>query len=107
MKYLISLLCCVLTFLAVPALALDLQTAKEQGLVGETPSGYLSAVVEPSTVVKELITNINSRRKAKYEEIAANNGISLGKVEKLAGKKAIEKTPTGQYIKFEGDWLKK
>lgn len=107
MKYLISLLLCMLVFLAVPALAIDLSTAKGQGLVGETPSGYLGAVVEPSAELKELITDINTRRQAKYEEIAAKNGIGLDKVEKLAGKKAIEKTPTGQYVKFEGDWLKK
>jgi uncharacterized protein YdbL (DUF1318 family) len=107
MKYLISLLFCVLIFLVVPALAIDLQTAKEQGLVGETPSGYLGAVVEPNAEVKELIADINTRRKAKYAEIAAKNGISLDKVEKLAGKKAIEKTPSGQYVKFEGNWLKK
>lgn len=107
MTYRLSLLLCLLIFLAVPALAIDLQTAKEQGLVGETPTGYLGTVIESNAEVKDLITTINTKRKAKYEEIATKNGISLEKVEKLAGKKAIEKTPTGQYVKIDGAWLKK
>lgn len=107
MKYLMSLLLCVLMFLAVPALAIDLQTAKDQGLVGETPSGYLGAVVESQPEITELITDINAKRKAKYAEIAAKNGISLDKIEKLAGKKAIEKTPSGQYVKIGAEWRQK
>jgi len=107
MKYLTHLLLCVLVFLAVPVLAIDLQTAKEQGQVGETSEGYLAAVVSPDTEVKELIADINTKRKLKYEEIAVKNGIDLDKVEKLAGKKAIEKTPSGQYVKTERGWIKK
>lgn len=107
MKYLISLLLCILIFSAVPALAIDLQTAKEQGLVGETLSGYLDAVVEPNPEVKELIADINNKRKAKYAEIAEKNGIGLDQVEKLAGKKAIEKTPAGQCVKIGYDWVEK
>jgi len=107
MKYLLSLLLGSLVFVAVPALAIDLQMAKEQGLVGETPTGYLSTVVDSDAEVKDLITTINTKRKAKYVEIAKKNSISLEKVEKLAGKKAIEKTPTGQYVKIDGHWLKK
>lgn len=107
MKYLLSLLLVSLMFVALPALAIDLQTAKQQGLVGETPTGYLAAVVKANAEVEDLITTINTKRKAKYTEIARKNGISLEKVEKLAGKKAIEKTPTGQYVKIDGAWLKK
>lgn len=107
MKYLTYILVCGVIFLAVPALAIDLQTAKDQGLVGETLEGYLAAVSSPDTETKELITDINIKRKAKYEEIAVSNGIALDKVEKLAGKKAIEKTPSGQYVKTEKGWIKK
>jgi hypothetical protein len=107
MKFLFSLLLYMFVFLVVPALAIDLQTAKQQGVVGETLTGYLGPVVEPSPEIKELIADINAGRKAKYQEIAAKNGISLDKVEKLAGQKAIEKTMRGQYVKIGGDWRKK
>lgn len=95
--------------LSAPASALDLTSAKEQGLVGETLSGYLESVEPaPSAAVLDLIEDINAKRKAKYREIAERNGTELAAVEKLAGKTAVEKTPAGQYIKLpSGEWVRK
>ncbi len=90
-----------------PVFAIDLQTAKAQGLVGETPSGYLEAVKQPSADVKALIDDINAQRKQKFKEIAARNETSLEAVELLAGKKAIEKSSPGSYIKIGGSWQQK
>jgi len=86
--------------------ALDLQTAKAQGLVGETLTGYL-APVKPTPEAQQLVKTINDKRKAMYQKIAKRNGTSLQAVEQLAGKKAIEKTAPGQFIKTDGDWQKK
>lgn len=91
---------------ALPAYAIDLHPAKAQGLVGETTSGYLAAV-KPSAEVNALVGSINSQRKAVYAEIAKRNGTSLQAVEALAGKKAIQKTPGGQYVNTGGGWSKK
>ncbi len=88
------------------AFALDLQTAKAQGLVGETLTGYL-APVKATPEVQQLVKTINTKRKAQYIKIAQRNGTSLQAVEQLAGKKAIEKTPPGQFIKAGGGWQKK
>ena len=96
-----------LLLMAQPAYSLDLQTAKSQGLVGETPSGYLSAVKSPSAETKALIESINLKRKQKYQEIAARNKTSLKTIEQLAGDKAIEKSRPGSYIKQGGSWQKK
>lgn len=83
--------------------ALDLQTAKEQGLVGETDTGYLGAV-KSSPEVAALIVDINAQRKAEYQRIAKQNGIAVSDVEKLAAKKAITKTPAGGHVNIGGDW---
>jgi len=96
-----------LLLMTQPANAIDLQTAKSQGLVGETPAGYLSAVTSPSAETKALIESVNLKRKQKYQEIAASNKTSLQTVEQLAGKKAIEKSRPGSYIKLGGSWQKK
>ena len=96
-----------LLLMTQPAYAVDLQTAKSQGLVGETPSGYLGAVTSPSAETKALIDSVNLKRKQKYQEIAASNKTSLQTVEQLAGKKAIEKSRPGSYIKLGGSWQKK
>ncbi|NOU52368.1 YdbL family protein [Pseudoalteromonas sp. JBTF-M23] len=92
--------------MAFSALALTLDSAKEQGLVGETESGYLAAV-NGNAQVQALISDINAKRKAKYQQLAQKNGISLSQVEALAGKKAIEKTSTGHYVQVNGRWVKK
>ncbi len=86
--------------------ALDLHDAKEQGLVGETTSGYLEARVSGAETDK-LVRDINYQRRAEYQRIADKNNISIADVEALAGKKAIEKTPAGQYIKLGGNWQQK
>lgn len=93
--------------MAQPAYSIDLQTAKNQGLVGETPSGYLAAVKSASSETKALIQSVNAKRKQKYQEIATRNNTSLQTVEQLAGKKAIEKSKAGSYIKQGGSWQKK
>ena len=107
MKKFLACITLSLLFIALPAFALDLQTAKNQGLVGETPSGYLEAVKAPSAEVKALIADVNGKRKQKYKDIAARNNTSLQAVEQLAGKKAIEKSAPGSYIKLGGSWQQK
>lgn len=112
-----------LRFLAIPALivmlagagwsspgwAMDLRQAKTQGLVGEQPNGYLG-LVKPgaSGEVKALMNDINGKRRQEYQAIAQRTNTTLDVVEALAGKKAIERTPSGQYVKLpSGRWVKK
>lgn len=113
----------MLRFFALPALvimltglgwstaswAINLQDAKAKGLVGEQPNGYLG-LVKPDTTgdVKAMIDEINGLRKKEYQSIAQRNKTELNVVEALAGKKAIEMTPSGQYIKLpSGGWTRK
>lgn len=90
----------------MPAFAIDLGSAKTQGLVGETSSGYIAAV-QASGEVNALVNDINGQRKAYYQNIAKKNSISLQAVEVRAGQKAIGKTPSGQYINSGSGWQKK
>ena len=106
-RYIPLLLALFVSLFATHAHALDLQTAKQNGYVGEQASGYLG-IVKNAQGVPELVADINSRRKAHYQTIAKTNGTSLNVVETLAGQKAIEKTPVGQYVMgASGNWVKK
>ena len=89
--------------------AIDLQAAKSQGLVGEQSNGYLGSVKgKPSADVVALMDEINAARKQEYQNIAQRNNTQLDVIEKLAGKKAIEKTPSGQFVRSpSGEWIKK
>lgn len=92
---------------SVQALALDLNTAKRQGLVGEQPNGYLG-VVKATPAAVELVSEINKKRRQAYERIAKKNGISVEQVEGLGGQKAIKKTLGGNYLKTpSGQWVRK
>lgn len=89
------------------ALAMDLDSAKDQGLVGEQPNGYLG-VVKATPEAVEMVSDINQKRRQAYQRIARENGISLDQVANLAGQKAIEKTPAGEYVKTPtGQWVAK
>ncbi|SEF78668.1 YdbL family protein [Oceanospirillum linum] len=92
--------------MAGPAYALDLDAAKDNGWVGERYTGYLG-VVKPEAGVKALVDEVNNKRVQVYKKLAAKNNISLQEVEKLAGKKVIEKTRPGNLIDLGNGWLKK
>ena len=99
--------------LALPAAAMSLNEAmaalgqaKASGQLGEKPDGYLG-VVQGGGQVDEIASQINQARRAEYHRLAQKNGISVSDVEAIAGKKAIEKTPTGQVIQLNGTWVKK
>ncbi|GGO70309.1 YdbL family protein [Bowmanella pacifica] len=92
--------------LSLPAMAIELDEAKQKGYVGEQTDGYLG-IVKSAPEVPELVKDVNAKRKAKYQELAQKNGISLAQVEALAGKKAVEKTSAGHYILLDGQWVKK
>ncbi len=101
------------SLLATSAWALDLNSAmsslpqaKASGLLGEQPNGYLG-VVNNQNNAGQIASLINQARKAEYQRLAKDNNLQLPDVEAMAGKKALEKTPSGQYIMINGRWMKK
>lgn len=99
--------------LSLPALGISLNEAKnqleavkQQGQVGETPTGYLD-VVGSDGRAREIAEAINEARREEYARIAQKHNIPVTQVETVAGKKAMEKTPAGQFILTEGQWVKK
>ena len=107
MKNLLITIFTALTLLASSSWALDLNSAKSSGLVGETSGGYLEAVKTPNDETKKLVKSINKKRKAEYKKIAQENGTSLQAVEEMAGKKTMSMTNKGNFIKKNGKWVRK
>ena len=98
----------LLMLFAVAALGADLNQAKRDGLVGERADGYLGLVVASAPPdVAALVADINAKRKAQYERIAKQNGITIDQVQALAGQKAVEKTRAGDWILVNGGWKRK
>ncbi len=108
MKKLIHTILLVFAFVSVPALAADLDQAKNDGLIGERADGYLGLVdSNAGDDVRALVADVNGKRKAQYERIAAKNDLPLDQVEALAGKKTIEKTRSGHWVLQNGGWRQK
>ena len=77
--------------LALPALAMgleeakqQLETAKQQGLLGETPAGYLE-VVRAEGNAREVADAINNARREEYTRIAEKHNIPVTQVETVDG----------------------
>ncbi len=107
MKQIISAILLILAFQS--AWAIDLQTAKIQGLVGEARSGYLEAVTEPaSSDVKALISEVNAKRKAQFERTAKKTKTTLLQVSNRFYELAVTRTKPGHYYQdASGRWKKK
>ena len=102
---------CLLVLLALSPLALAdaLQDAKQSGAVGEQRDGYLGAVTSSSGAdIRALVARVNQERKARYEEIAKKNNLSLQQVQALAFEQAEQATLAGNYVQnASGAWVKK
>lgn len=103
----------LMVLVSLPAMSMSLEEAKarlddakQAGLVGETQTGYL-AVVEASEEAREIVQAINQARREEYVRIAEKHDIAVTKVESVAGQKAVEKTPPGQYVRIDGEWMRK
>lgn len=99
----------VLFFLTPISVAITLQEAKQQGLVGEQNDGYLGMVVDDdNTEVRNLIQKVNDARRERYQQISQKNNIDLEQVQRLAFEQAAEATVNGFYIQNEqGRWTQK
>lgn len=87
--------------------SLNLNDAREQGLVGEQTDGWLG-VVESTPEVEALVKKVNEHRLGKYLQMSEKNGMTLDQVSVLAAEKSIKRTPEGQYIQnASGQWVVK
>ncbi|PSJ44456.1 DUF1318 domain-containing protein [Zobellella endophytica] len=104
MRWLALLLAATLSW---SAWALDLQQAKQQGLIGEQQNGLVGAV-QSNGRVNAIVSDINRKRLESYQDIARRTGTSLTVVQSRAGQLNIERTPSGQYVQLaDGSWRRK
>jgi uncharacterized protein YdbL (DUF1318 family) len=90
------------------AWAIDIHTAKAQGLVGEANSGYLAAIGAPSAEVKALISEVNEKRKAEFQRTAQKTGATLEQVQVRFYELAVQRTEPGHYYQDAGgNWKRK
>ena len=90
---------------ASPAFALDLQSARASGALGEKLDGYVAALKPEAG---DLAADVNAKRKAEYARISKENGQPVDVVAKLAAGQVIANLPAGaMYQDAGGGWKKK
>jgi len=99
----------LMTFALQSAWAIDIHSAKDQGLVGEARTGYLAPVTTPpSDDVKALIAEVNEKRKAKFQSAAAKTSATLEQVQYRFYELAVKKTQPGHFYEdASGNWQQK
>jgi uncharacterized protein YdbL (DUF1318 family) len=99
----------ILLLIGLPAAAGSLSSAKAAGQVGEKPDGYVGLVDEGAPAeIRELVQDINARRRVKYEEIAKKSGAAVNAVAARAGTKLIERAAEGNFVMdASGKWVRK
>lgn len=108
----VALLFLVLTVFfgaASVATAGALDDAKDAGLVGEQPDGFVAAVgPDPSPDIVALVERINDKRRSAYEEIATSQNVPVAQVGALAAEKIRTQAPAGHYFMTAGgQWKRK
>ena len=91
-----------------PAFAMDLSTAKDKGLVGETRDGLVAVInppVDPN--IRQMVERVNDGRMNVYEKTAKRQDIEVEQVQKLAAEKLYSKANSGHYLKKNGGWVRK
>jgi len=99
----------LLVFALQSAWAIDIGTAKSQGLVGEAKTGYLAAVESPASAeVKALIASVNAKRKTQFERTARKTNTTVPQVANRFYELAVQRTRPGNYYQDpNGRWKKK
>lgn len=105
MKKLLVLTLALTVLAPAMAFAIDLNSAKQAGLVGEQEDGLIGAVGNNSGEVQTLISQTNSGRMAVYKDTAQKQGVPVSQVQALAAEKLYANS--GQYVRLNGQWVKK
>ena len=92
---------------AVPAFALDIKTARLNGLAGEVDNGLLAIPPGSPVDAEELIASVNNSRRAEYAKVAAQNNLTIDIVGEMMFQKIYSRLPADTWVKVQGKWIKK
>ena len=97
--------------IALPAAALSpaLEAARRDGVIGEQADGYLGLVKGSAPAeIKKAVDEVNAQRRAKYAEVASQRGIDVASFAAITGKKLVEESPAGSFVRgADGRWMKR
>jgi len=108
-NYLVLIFTLLLSLSSQLAYANSLHQAKSEGWIGEQNNGYIGFVTPGSNdAIKQLVAEVNSKRRALYARLGSKQNLTLGQVEIVAAERNAKKTASGNYFQDgNGNWIKK
>src|SRR5262245_35002705 len=105
----VALVATMLWSAAIDGSAAPLDDAKAAGLIGERPDGFVAAVQpNPPPDIAAIVQQVNAKRRAAYEQIAAEENVSADQVGALAAEKIKRQAPSGEFfMSSDGTWAPK
>ncbi len=89
------------------AFAMDLQAARDAGVVGERLDGYIG-IIKMSAKARGLMQEVNGKRLIEYKRISKENNQPVDVVAKIAAKQIIAGLSKGHYYQAaDGSWQQK
>jgi uncharacterized protein YdbL (DUF1318 family) len=85
----------------------QIMQAKAEGDLGETSAGFIEAVKSAQGATAKLIESENADRRALYDLIAKEEGVSFEIVARRAAQRNFQKAKRGEYLKDNGTWRQK
>lgn len=80
-------------------------SARQSGIIGEKPNGYLGFVAAPTPAVRAMVDDINIKRKAAYTKRAAATNSTVEQFAFTTGCNLIANTAAGEkYQSPDGVW---
>ena len=101
-----KLLFILVMILPMFAFALSLSEARSAKLVAENDHGYLVALSNTKEV-EQLVSEVNSKRRAEYEKIALSTSANLADVEKISAQKIFSLLSPGCKMMVDGQIIEK
>ncbi|MDY0871166.1 YdbL family protein [Dongia rigui] len=95
---------------SLPAHADPLDDARAAGQIGERADGYVALVDAGAPAnVKQLVDEVNAKRRAAYQKIAAEKSVPTEQIAAIAAEKIIREilTPGMYYMDASGSWKQK
>lgn len=81
------------------------ESARQSGIIGELPTGYLGFVVTPTAAIRAMVDDINIKRKDAYTKRAAATNSTVEQFAFTTGCNLIAKTAPGEkYQSPDGVW---
>ncbi|SDF77335.1 hypothetical protein SAMN05216241_102302 [Limimonas halophila] len=87
----------------------SLDSLRAQGVIAERYDGYVEIRVDdPPSGAKQVVDQVNAKRRQIYQERAKNQGVAPEAVGKVYAEQIVERAPDGTYFKKpDGSYVQK